>query len=268
MPGLNVKVYECHVTGVRENDRVVDVRSRNGTVFKQVSYLLPWISSKGSGIDVIPKTGDQCMVLASSQMAGKANKGGMAMVIGFKIPTSPEYAGIELGGRMIDMPQGSIVIRALADSGDEAHLILSSGGSLLIGANDACRTLYSPVDSSIIHVFNNWEMIGPGGYVKWLREEASDAVSYEAEYRTLVDPEQSALRVKVRIGGEGDDPVDVVVGADDTGENPFLRVRVTADGEAFIEGESINIIGRAGVTIDGSNVTIKGRQVLGQGDPI
>jgi hypothetical protein len=263
MPGLNVKVYECHVTGVLPNDRVCDVRSRGGTVFKQCSYLLPWISARGSGIDVIPKTGDQCLVLAT-----KTGQGGMAMIIGFKIPTSPEYAGIELGGRYPDLPQGSVVLQAISDSGDRAHIILNAGGSLLLGCNDACRTLYSPIDSSLIHIFNNWEMSGPGGFVKWFREEASDAVSYQAQYRTLTDPEQSAMRVNVRVGGEGEDPFEVIVGADEPGGNPFLRVRVTADGEAFIEGESINIIGRAGVTIDGANVTIKGRQVLGQGDPI
>jgi hypothetical protein len=274
MPGLNVKVYDCWVTGVREQDRLVDVKSRGGVTFEACSYLLPWISAVGVGIDVIPKYGDQCLVLATSPAGG--GSGRMAMVIGFKIPTSPEYAGKELGGRREGLPQGSIAIRAGLEGDENALLLLTPGGTVLLSANETCRTLYSPVDSSIVTLFNNWELRGPGGFVRWTRETGTDDVAYHALYATKValatNPEeaQSApgeLAVEVKIGGEGDDPLDVSV-ASAPESNPFLRVRVTADGEAFVEGESINIIGRAGVTIDGANVTIKGRQVLGQGDPI
>lgn len=264
MPGLPVQVYECQVTGVREDDRVLDAISRNGTTFKRTSYLLPWISANGSGIDVVPKTGDQCLVLATQ--ASPTDSGRMAFVIGFKVPTNPLYAGQELGERLAGYPQGSVILRARAEDGNEAHVVLNAGGSLLMGANETCRTLYSPVDSSVITLFDNWVLKGPGGYVRWRREPGSGAVSYEAEHRTLVDPEQSAMRTHVRVGGEGEDPVEVTV--HDGGPNPFLRVRVDASGEAWIEGESLNLIGRASINIDAPNLTIKKRPVLGQKDPI
>lgn len=265
MPGLPVQVYECHVTGVRENDRVLDATSRTGVVFKRVSYLLPWITASGSGIDVIPKTGDNCLILKTPGNPRQADGGSMAFVIGFKIPTSPEYEGQELGQRYKDLPQGSMVLRARSEDGNDAHLILSAGGSALIGANDACRTLYSPVDSSVTTLFNSWRLNGPGGYVRWQREPKSSTVSYESEYRVNTSKDEG-LRVNVKIGAEGGDPFEVLVG--NGGDRPYLRVRVDENGEAHIEGESINIVGRASVSIDAPTVNIKKRPVLGQKDPI
>ena len=274
MPGLNVKVYDCWVTGVRELDRVVDVKSRNGTIFEACSYLLPWISSVGAGIDVIPKTGDKCIVLASDPQ--ERSSGRMAFVIGFELPFSSQYQGFQLGGRRAELPQGSIVLRSGLDGDESGYLVMTPGGTIVVSANETCRTVYSPVDSSVITLFNNWQLRGPGGYVEWFREPGSDAVSYHAKYATNVclaqteDEGQSPgeLLVDVRIGGEGDDPLDIQVTPVPNSETPQFRVRVTADGEAYIEGESINIIGRAAVNIDAANLTIKGRQVLGQGDPI
>lgn len=274
MPGLNVKVYECWVTGVRERDRVVDVKSRSGAVFESCSYLLPFISAAGVGIDVIPKTGDKCIVLASPP--AMTNKGRMAWVIGFEITVNPGYQGLHLGGRDPKAAQGSITLRAGLDGDETGYLHLSPGGTVLVSANGQCRTVYSSIDSSIISLFDNWQLRGPGGYVEWFRDPGSEAVSYHARYATNVDLANTEdggqaageLLVDVRVGGEGEDPLDIQVSPAPNSDNPQLRVRVTSDGEAYIEGESINIIGRAAVNIDAANLTIKGRQVLGQGDPI
>jgi hypothetical protein len=274
MPGLNVKVYDCWVTGVRERDRLVDVKSRSGVVFEACSYLLPWISSVGTGIDVIPKTGDKCLVLATDPQSG--TRGRMAFVIGFEVPTSFEYEGVQLGGRNAGLPQGSIALRTGLDGDDSGYLLMTPGGTILVSANETCQTLYSPVDSSVLTIFDNWQLRGPGGSVEWFRDPGSDAVSYRAKYATNValaqteDDGQSPgeLLVDVRIGGEGDDPLDIQVTPVPGADTPQFRLRVSPEGEAFIEGESINIIGRAAVTIDAANLTIKGRQVLGQGDPI
>jgi len=272
MPGLSVRLYECYVEGVSAIDRVIDAKSRNGTLFKGVSYLLPWISANGAGIDLVPTTGDQCLILASDRNVDNVlgppspnSAGGrLTVCIGFKIPVSASSQGLELGGRVPELPPGSMAIRTLSEDGNGGTLILTRGGSALIGANDQCRTLYSPIDSSIIHLFNNWKLIGPGGYVQWRREKGSDVVNYDAQYRVGTDSD--SLAVNVHIGGDGDNPLDIVCGP--PGGNPYLRVRVDANGEAHIEGESLNITGRAGVDIDGAQVRIKGRQVLGQGDPI
>ena len=276
MPGLPVEIYECQVRGVHEDDRVIDAVSRTGALFQGVSYLLPWISADGSGIDFVPKVGDQCLILASAvpranprgaPFPGQVERGRYVICIGFKLPVTKGAAGLCLGGRLAGLPQGSMGFRAVSEDGNEALLLLTRGGTAIIGANEGCRTLYSPVDSSIIHIFNNWELNGPGGHIKWTRVSGQGHVQYEAEYRTEAIAEQSAMRVNVNIGVDDANPVDVTVSTG-PGARPYLRVRVSSSGEAFIEGEIINIVGRAGVNIDGAEVKIKNRQVLGQGDPI
>lgn len=279
MPGFESRLYECTVRGVHEDDRVIDVISRGGTPFKNLSYLLPWISAKGSGIDFVPKTDDTCLVLATPEpkrtrgapRAGGVNRGRYAICIGFKLPVTPGAGGLELGGRRPGLAQGSVCLRAVSESGDDAQLLLTRGGTALLSINDTCRTLYSPVDSSITHFFDSWHMVGPGGSVAWTRKDATNEVTYLAEYQERVGG-ATGMCLNVKIGGPDTElsPVTVDVFDVDRGsiERPYLRVRVTRDGEAFVEGESIHILGRAGVNIDGAQVKIKGRQVLGQGDPI
>ena len=274
MPGLNVKVYECSVTGVRVNDRLVDVLSAGGVTFKKCSYLLPWITGAGAGIDVIPKTGDRCMVLATSD-EGKGDGGRVPVVIGFRVPSALGSGGKELAGRRENLPQGSICLRAGLESGEEGCVLLTPGGSVLVSANEICRTLYSPVDCSVVTLFNSWELIGPGGFVKWIRESGSEAISYHASYSnntalangTAEDSQPGDMTVDVKIGGEQEDLIDIQM-TPNLESNPYFRLRVSTDGEVFIEGESITIDGRAALTLKSPNLTIKNRQVLGQTDPI
>lgn len=271
MPGLRVRLYECQVTGVHENDRVLDAQSRIGRSFRQVSYLLPWISANGSGIDLIPKSGDHCIILATPQPVhnrlSKNLPGSFSVCIGFKLPVGMD-GGLEQGGRFQNLPQGSMGFRIMAEGGNEAILLLTRGGTAIIGAGGTCRTLYSPIDKSIIHLFENWELNGPGGFVKWTRQKGKNDVHYQARYQTKVRDAEFTVDVVIDNAGglQSPDPVSVTVHRD--GGRPYLQVRVDADGEAHIEGESIHILGRAGVTIDGAQVKIKNRQVLAQGDPI
>jgi len=264
MPGLNVKIYECYVTGVHANDRILDANSKGGTVFRGASYLLPWISMNGSGIDCIPKTGDNCIILSTTP--SNDSQGRLSFCIGFKLPASEAYNGLELGQRIEGLPQGSMGFRAVAEDGNEALVLLTRGGTAVIGANGVCRTLYSPVDSSVITIFNNWELSGPGGFVKWMRDAGNEVVEYRSQYRVST-AEEEGVRVDIRVGGADADPVNINIGMPNS-DQPFLQVLVDKDGKAWLKGESINIVGRAGVTIDGAEVKIKNRQVLGQGDPI
>lgn len=275
MPGLSTRIYECEVRGVNENSRTVNALSQNGTYFKNVTYMLPWISLRGSGIDCVPQSGDKCLILATGEQvhgrrgAAKASqvfKGRMAYVIGFVLPATPNAQGLYLGGRMPDLPQGSIVFRTISEDGNEAMLLLARGGTAVLQANGQCKTAYSPLDNSISHIFNHWEMKGPGGFVKWTRDDGESSVRYEAQYRVGAS-EEEGQQVNVRIGGDTDTPVEISV-SEPTYANPYLKVTVDSQGQARIEGEFIDIFGRAGVNIDGADVRIKNRQVLGQGDPI
>ena len=266
MPGARVRVHECFITAVYAKDRLIDVQGERGANFRRISYLLPWITASGSGLDIVPQTGDKCLVLAAD--GADDGRGRLVVCIGFQVPNQSQGAGQQLGGRLESLPEGSVALRCLSGVGDEAMVLLTRGGTVLVSANDGCRTLYSPVDSSIIHIFNNWEMNGPGGHVRWSRKEGEKAVAYHSEYRVHTD---GGLRVNVDINEAGSlqppSPISVTVHNGDV-DNPFLRVRVTADGEAFIEGEVINIVGASGIVIDAPEVKIKNRQVLGQGDPI
>jgi len=263
MPGLPTKLYECHVTGVRESERLIDVESlRTGQKFSNVSYLLPWISSVGSGFDCVPRVKDKCLVLATDPRPNQGFGGRVVVCIGFQVPLSDGTG--ELGERISGLPQGSMVMRSVAEDGSEALVMTTRGGTVLVKATETCRTLYSRLDSTILHVFDNWKMTGPGGHVRWERDR--DKVKYHAQYQVTARNEAGDFRVNVDIDEGDSDPVSVTVG--NGGDRPFLQVRVDSNGQAHIEGESINIRGRAGVSIDGAEVKIKGRQVLGQGDPI
>lgn len=268
MPGLLTKVYECSVTGVSEADRLLSAKSRT-TVFQDISYVLPYISANGSGYDCVPQTGDKCLVLATE---ARGSRGRMAFVIGFQVPPSRQYEGLELGGRR-RLPPGSMAIRAVTEDGNVAEVVCSSGGTVLVSSNETCRTLYSPVDNSVSTLFENFMLTGPGGHVRWRRDGQS--VTYDAEYRTnttLADERTAEQRdndmiVRVRIGGAQNDPLDIDVTKEFGGRSLF-RFRVDTNGEAWIEGESLNIIGRVSVNIDAPNLIVRGRPVLAQEDPI
>jgi hypothetical protein len=268
VPGINVKIYECQVTAVRIEDRVFDAKSRNGTPFKNVSYLLPYANLLGGGFDATPRSGDSCIIAADSASSSPTWIGRWAICLGFRLPVTPNAGGLELGGRITDLPSGSVVMRAIDEEGNDARVVCFSGGTVLLGSGDACQTVYSPVDKSIIHVFNQWEMHGPAGYVRWLRETGSSDPWYRAQYRTRTNEDEDALRVDIDIGGSEDNPVRIDVTRLADQEVPNLTIRVDSFGEVFIEGESININGKSSVDITGGTVSILGREVLKQTDPI
>lgn len=264
MPGVPVRLYECTVLGVSAKDRVMTARSRNGADFRNISYMLPYMNLLGGGIDFVPKSGDKCLVLSTPMEAGPL-KSRLAVCIGFEMPVNPQSGGLQLGGRDTDLTPGSVGIHAKGEDGSDAYVLCLAGGTLVMGSGNACSTLYSPIDNSVMHVFDNWHMLGSGGHVRWTRDGSS--VSYQSEYRTEVDEESQATKVNVRIGGDGDDPLEIVVGQGAL-DPPPLRIAVGADGEVTIEGQVINIRGDKSVDIDGGQVTIKGKQVLGEKDPI
>jgi hypothetical protein len=263
VPGLQTKIYECLVTGVLPNDRVLHAKSRNGTRFQNVSYLLPYISARGGGLDCVPEEGDKCLILAADP--GPAHRGRFYVCIGFQAHSSPGSDGLELGRRIKNLPPGSTAIRAVSEDGGDARVVCFKGGTVLIASGEVCQTLYSPIDNAIMHMFNNWEMQGPGGFVRWTRESDSDAVVYESEYRVGVD---GGMRARVEIGADDAEPVrvQVLMSADDP--LPPLTLTVNSQGQVTMTVNDLAIEGYAQVSIDAPSVLIKGRRVLDQKDPI
>lgn len=266
MPGLAVRVYECFVTGVRPLDRVIDAKSRGGVDFRNVSYLLPYINLLGGGIDCVPQSGDRCLILSSDVDPNNVHRSRFTFCIGFALPVTPTAGGLELGGRITDLPPGSTAISAVGEDGSDARVICYQGGTVFLGSGLSASTLYSPIDKSITHVFDNWQMFGPGGQVTWSRESGESAVRYEAEYRVDAEDEE-ATKVNVKIGSDESLPLEISVsqGALDP---PPLRISVNSNGEAFIEAQSLSIFGDKTVDIDGGQVVIKGKQVLSESDPL
>jgi len=263
---FSVRAYDCFVTAVRPGDRVIDVRSISGGArFSNVSYLMPYITALGSGVDCVPQEGDRCLVLASE--APSAHAGRFVICIGFQLPTG-SGGGLYLGGRDPDLPPGSVAIRAVDELGHEAKVICYRGGTLLIGSGQTATTLYSPIDSSIIHLFNTWEMIGPGGRVTWAREGGKDNVTYAAEYRVKADEEADGFRVNIEIGVDDATPVRVAVTRKKEDDLPALVVTVDGDGVAKIAANQLVVTAYANIDINAPEVTIKGRTVLDQKDPI
>lgn len=265
MPGVPVRLYECSVLGVSEKDRVLTARSRNGVDFKNISYMLPYVNLLGGGIDFVPKSGDRCLVLASEMDQRRPTRARTAVCVGFEMPPTPQAAGFRLGGRDQTLTPGSVGIHARGEDGSDAYVLCMAGGSVVLGSGGACSTLYSPIDNAVMHVFDAWHMLGSGGHVRWTRD--GSAVAYEAEYRTEVDEASEAMKVNVRIGGDGSEPVELTVGLGQL-DPPPLRIAVGTNGEVTISGQVINIRGDKSVDIDGGQVTIKGKQVLSEKDPL
>jgi hypothetical protein len=264
MPGRQPRIYECEVLSVSAGDRVITARSFvSGARFSGVSYILPYINSLGSGLDVVPRSGDRCLILATDPQG--LSKGRYAVCIGFQTGFSPG-----IGGRRADLTEGSVCLRSVDEEGNDAHVICYAGGTLVIGSGQSARTVYSPINSTIAHLFDNYESRGSGGHFLWNRESGTDQVRLDVEYRTRATPSDTGMRIRVKLGVDPENPVLIEMVNEESGdaETPPFRLRLSADGQAWLEGESINIIGRAGVTIDAPTVNIKGKPVLGEKDPI
>jgi len=261
MPGLSPRVYECTVTNVNSETRLLDAVSRRGRRFDKISYLLPYMNeSLGSGLDFIPQNGDQCIVMAAG------DGGGLEFVIGFK---KKFIAGKgESGGRIpgSSLPPGSIGIRVLGEDGSEAKIIAYRGGTVVIGSGAMATTIYSPLGVAK-HLFDTWIQEGPGGKVSWSRRKGSDSVEYDAEYRTKAQKDVDGFRVRVHIGS-GDQPVRVEVTRKMTDPIPALTLAVNSDGTVDLNANVMRVKALARLDIDSPNLILNGRRVLPQEDPI
>jgi hypothetical protein len=262
MTAVSVKLYECTVKRVQPESRVMDCVSRAGRKFQDLTYLLPYINALGSGIDAVPQEKDSCIVLAEDAPSD------FAFCIGFRVPFTfnEQYPdSLELGDRQVDLDRSSIAVRAVGEDGTEAKMICYRGGSVLIGSGKQAITLYTPIDNSIIHLFNNWEMIGPGGFVKWKREEGSDSVTYESEYRTKTG-EDAPFKVNVGIGGDGDPfRLEVSRGGDAI---PPLSIHVKEDGLVEVQGVCMEFEAQGRIEFKAPNIVLNGRRILARDDHI
>lgn len=264
MPGRPTKIYECEVLSVDVGGRLVDVMSvYTGQKFMGIAYATPYLGATGGGMDFIPRPGDRCLVLSTEQQS-TGSGGRWAACIGFLngFASSPSIRQ--------SMTDGSVSIRSVDEQGNDAYVVCHTGGTVLIGSGGTARTIYSPINSTIAHLFDNLESRSSGGHFLWNRDVGSGDVRLDAEYRTKADPEEAGARVRVQVGMDEENPVVVEVvntKSSDAGR-PAFRMRVSADGQVWLEGESINIIGRAAVTIDAPTLNIKNRPVLTSGDPI
>lgn len=257
MPGSLLRLHECRIQAVRQKDRVVDARSVRGRMFKNLSYLLPYINARGSGLDCTPEVGDTCLVLA--------DESGLECIIGFRLTLAEGGDGLELGGRIDPLPDGSMAMRVVGEDGSEARLVCYRGGTVVLGSGALAVSVYTPM-GGISHLFDNWEMTGPGGFVKWARDPQTSIVRYQAEYRVSTDPEADGFRVNVDIAppaaGDSDPtPVRVTVTRKKDDDHPALDVSVGQDGRAHIKANILNIEALATITIDAPNVVVNGRRV-------
>ena len=62
--------------------------------------------------------------------------------------------------------------------------------------------------------------------------------------------------------------MEVVVSDGSDLDPPFLSIAVTPDGEAVISAQSLILRGDKGVQIEGGVVTLKGKVVLSESDPL
>lgn len=258
MPGSAPRIYECRVQAVRSQDRVLDAISVRGRVFKDLSYLLPYISAMGSGLDCVPNVGDTCLVLATDN--------GLQVAIGFRVSLADGGEGKELGARVNPLPEGSMALRAVGEDGSDARVICYRGGTAVIGSGALAVSVYTPM-GFIQHLFDNWTQEGPGGHVKWTREPGTASVQYHAEYRVGVDAKEPGFRVNVDIAN-GDVPVRVKVTRQPDDPRPALDVSVDRDGVAHVSANILDVRALARIELTAPNLIINGRRVRPVQEPI
>lgn len=258
MPGSTVKIYECRVQSVDAVGRTITVRSIKGRKFVNVSYLLPYIAAAGTGIDLVPEVGSTCIVLGA---AGSD----LNVVIGFRLTLAEGGEGRELGGRIKDLPEGAMGFRVKSEDGSEAKLICYPGGTAVVGSGKRAVTVYSNA-GDIRHLFNSWQMTGPGGHMKWSRKEGSKKVSYSSEYRVNTKAAEPGLRVNVDIA-DGDTPFRVAVTRQQNDPRPAFEVSVDKDGVARIKGNVIELNAFARFEVLSPNVILNGRRLKPTKEP-
>lgn len=258
MPGSSVRIYECRVQAVRATDRVLDAISVRGRQFKDLSYLLPYISALGSGFDCVPAVGDTCLVMAAEN--------GLQFAVGFRLQLADGGEGKELGGRIPDLEQGSVGMRAVGEDGSDARVICYRGGTLVVGSGSLAASVYTSM-GFIQHLFDNWVMEGPGGHVKWTREPETNRVTYEAEHRVFVNAADPGFRVNVTIS-DGDVPVSVSVTRQAQDPRPALQVSVDSQGIARIAGNIIEMNALARLELTAPNLILNGRRLTPSTEPV
>lgn len=257
MPGSAVRIYECRVQAVRGHDRVLDAISVRGRQFRDLSYLLPYISAMGSGLDCVPNVGDTCIVLATEN--------GLQVVVGFRIVLADGGEGKELGGRVDPLPEGSMAMRAVAEDGSDARVICYRGGTVIVGSGALATSVYTP--GMIQHLFDNWTQEGPGGFIKWTRAQGKDKVEYHSQHRIPVDPAVRGYRVNVDIV-DGDVPVTVTVARDDGDPIPPMKITFDKDGKVIIDTTIMKIRALATLELEAPNLVLNNRRVRPTLEPL
>jgi hypothetical protein len=253
MPGTAARVYECYVRKCDAKAFTVDVQSRQGRNFPRVSYLLPYIRLSGTGINFVPELGAECLVIEGD--------GGLCVVVGFRMPFSVDQ------NERDDLPAGTIDIRVSDEKGTPARVCLIPGGTLLIQSKKSCRTLYSPADRSIVHVFSTWEMHGAAGHVLWRREVGEESASYEAEYRTKTNPDEPGFRMRITMSNEK--PLSLILDRGESGDLiPPIDLQVGKNGQVDAKFGSLNVEVQGSLRVNGSDFKLNERALLPQGDPI
>lgn len=230
----------------------LNAQTRSGRNFKRVSYLLPYMNISGTGMHFVPEEGAEVLIVTNDE--------GIQVCVGFRMPFSVNQNERE------DVPQGSFNVAVIGEDGSVGRIKLLKGGTLLVQAKKSCRTLYSPADSSIIHLFSSWEMEGPAGFVRWKREIGKSRATYEAEYRTKTNKDDPGFRLRIRMNE--DQPLSVCVDRGDSDQAPPIDLRVMGDGLVDVRLGSLKLRVLGELDVVASDFKINKRAVLPQGDAI
>ena len=228
-----LQLFECSVKSVDTDKRILSCTSINGRDFQQISWLLPWLSSKGGGIDIVPTRGDRCLV---------ASDGQRTYVLGFcqnTISTEEHRESID---------EGSIGFKIQNEDGSYAKILLNNGGAIIIQANGMLSSFWNPIDNSVIHHFFSMETICPGGYIKWRYNDQTGAVTYEAQYKnSAIDTE--ATEIKISFDQTENNEFDIILKQLRNNKSRRLHIRADKSGSFMIEADVSIVIRSKGILI-------------------
>jgi len=260
MPGFGAQIHECRVIDVDETNRRLDALSRDGRPFSKVPWTVPYTGQRGGGFDFVPVNGDTCLILS--------DQSGFTIVIGFKVAVGTPGPGVEAGDRATGLGQGTQLMRAVSEGGIESLVAVYRGGVTVIGSGSMAVTTYAASSGTIRHLFDNFQMVSQMGHVDWSRKQGTQKGYYEADIRTVADAEEGGFRVKVRIGVDGYDPVQIFVERAEDDPFPCLVLSVDSDGRAHLKANILDIDVLSTLNIKAALITINDRPVLPLKDPI
>lgn len=172
IPKSNVKLHPCRVQFVYPSGMIDAKSDRDGSFFEQVNVIF-------GAAEGLMEEGQRCLI---------ASDGAQHFVVGQMrepyLDQSNSTTVIDAGNELADL-RDSKSIAVSDDFGNEAKVIVSKGGGLVLDGGGICVSHYNPGKDQISNYCDQYEMINASATCQMTNDGVSATTKYK--FRTLVD---------------------------------------------------------------------------------